>query len=68
MDVGVRETLACYLNELVHEFVILLTTDPGLSKTQIQLIVEKFLVLGSFSWTVRVTVWFPGEAHVCSAV
>lgn len=49
MDVGVRETLPCYLNELVHEFVVLLTTDPALSKTQIQLIVEKLLVLGSFS-------------------
>lgn len=56
MDVSIRETLPCYLNELVHEFVVLLTTDSALSKTQIQFIVEKFFVLESFSWALRAAV------------
>lgn len=35
MNVGIGETLARYLNEFLHELVILLTTDSALSKAQI---------------------------------
>lgn len=49
MDVGIGETLLRYLNELVHKLVILLSSGSVLSKTQIEIVVEKIFVLETFS-------------------
>lgn len=49
MDVGIGETLPRYLNELVHELVVLLSSGSLLSKAQIEIVVEKFFVLYTFS-------------------
>lgn len=47
MDICSRVQLSGRLYELIHEIIITLASDSGFSKAEIQIVVEKFFVVGA---------------------